>query len=107
MTSKETNAAGKKLSASIKVKVVKTKHKAKAKKVTAKVPTSMAVGQVAYVTGRYKPKKATGVKVRYSSTKASVVAIDKVGRVVAVSPGTAKVKVKAGGKTKAYKVRVQ
>jgi len=107
VTSTETSAAGKKLSASIKIKVVKAKHKAKAKKVTTSVPSSLTVGQTAYVTGRYKPKKATGVKVRYSSTKASVVAVDKVGRVVAVSPGTAKVKVKAGGKTKAYKVRVQ
>jgi len=107
MTSKETNAAGKTLSASITVKVVKAKHKAKAKKVTAKVPTSMTVGQVTYVTGKYKPKKATAVKVKYSSTKTSVLAVDKVGRVVAAAPGKAKVKIKAGGKTKTYKVRVR
>ena len=107
VTTKQTNAAGKKLSTSITVKVVKSKPKAKVKKVTASVPKSLAVGQVAYVTGKYTPKKATGVKVTYSSTKTSVVAVDKVGRVVAASAGKAMVKIKAGGKTKSYAVTVR
>ncbi|MCW5951151.1 MAG: FIVAR domain-containing protein [Propionibacteriaceae bacterium] len=106
-TSKATNAAGKTLSASVKVTVVKSKSKAKVKKVTASVPKTMKVGQTTYITGKYSPSSATGVKVTYSTSKPGVVTIDKVGRIIATSKGTDTVKVKAGGKTKTYKITVK
>ncbi|MCW5952832.1 MAG: Ig-like domain-containing protein, partial [Propionibacteriaceae bacterium] len=106
-TTTELNAAGKRQSVSIKVTVVKKKPKAKVTKVTASVPKSMKLGQVVYITGKYSPSKATGVKVTYSSSKSDVVIIDKVGRMVATTKGTEYIRVTAGGKTKSYKITVK
>jgi len=106
-TTKAKAANGKALSAKIKVTVVKSKPKAKVTKVWATVPKSMKVGQTVYTTGKYSSGKATGVKVTYSTKKAKVVVVDKAGRLVAVSKGTDTVVVKAGGKTKTYKVTVR
>lgn len=105
-TTTQLNAAGKKLSTSVKVAVVKSRSKAKVKKVSATVPKTLTRGQVAYVTGKYSPAKATGVKVTYSTSKPAVVTVDKAGRVVALAKGTAQVKVKAGGKTRSYKITI-
>ncbi len=44
---------------------------------------------------------------KYSSSKPDVVIIDKVGRMVATSKGTEYIKVKAGTKTKTYKITVK
>lgn len=107
VTSTDVSAAGKKLSTSIKVTVVKSKGKAKVTKVSASVPKTMTVGQSVYITGKYSSAKATGVKVTYTSSKTSVVAVDAVGRLVAQGKGTAKITVKAGGKSKTYKVTVK
>lgn len=106
-TTKATTAAGEKLSASAKVTVVKKKPKAKVKKVTASVPRTMTVGQQAFITGTYSPAKVTGVKVTYSTSKPGVVDVDQAGRLIAQGVGTDTVKVKAGGKTKTYKVTVR
>ena len=95
-----------KVSATIKVTVVKSKPKAKVTKVSASVPNIMQVNKYAYITGKYTSSKATGVKVKYNSSKPSVVAVDRAGRLVAKSTGTAKIKVSAAGKSKAYKVKV-
>ncbi|MGC3953052.1 MAG: Ig-like domain-containing protein [Propionicimonas sp.] len=107
VTTTQANPAGQKLSVKLKVTVVKSKPRSKVTKVTASVPRSMTVGQLAYVTGRYSSAKATGIKVTYATTKSRVVAIDKAGRLVAKGKGTAYVKVSAGGRTARYKVTVR
>lgn len=107
VTTNERNAAGKRLSKSITVKVVKKKPKSKVTKVSAAPPKSMKTGQVAYITGTYSSSRATGVKVTYSSSKPGVVRVDKAGRLVAKTTGTTYVAVKAGGKTARYKIVVK
>ncbi|MCW5952160.1 MAG: Ig-like domain-containing protein [Propionibacteriaceae bacterium] len=106
-TTKAKTASGSALSASIKVTVVSKKPKAKVTKVTASVPKTMKLGQTVFITGKYSSSKATGVKVTYATKKPNVVTVDKVGRLVAVSKGTDTIVVKAGKKTKTYKVTVR
>ncbi|MDR0945244.1 MAG: Ig-like domain-containing protein, partial [Bifidobacteriaceae bacterium] len=67
---------------------------------------TLAVGQTAYVTGRYAPAAATSAKVRYTSSDPAVVSVDKAGRLLAKAPGRAKITVKAGTKSKRYTVKV-
>jgi beta-glucosidase len=104
VTAKDMDKAGKKLSTSVKVSVVK--KKVKVKSVSASVPKSLKKGQTVYITGKYSSSKATGAKVTYKSSKPSVVEADSVGRLMAKGKGTAKVTVKAGGKSKTYTVKV-
>lgn len=106
-TSKEFTASGKRLSASIRVAVVKTKPREKVTRVAAAVPSKVRKGATVYLTGTYSSSKATGVKVTYSSTKSNVIGVDKVGRVIARNKGTAKITVKAGGKSRTYTVTVK
>ncbi|MCL2787085.1 MAG: glycoside hydrolase family 3 C-terminal domain-containing protein [Micrococcales bacterium] len=98
-------ANGKK--ATIKVTVVLKAVAAKGIKVSAKVPTKMAIGAVAYVTGKVKPAASTKVLVKYSSTKKSVATIDKAGRLVALAKGKTTIRVQAKGKVASYKVTVK
>ena len=98
-------ANGKK--ATITVTVVARSSTARVARVSAKVPKTMAVGKVAWVTGAYGPPKVRGVIVRYSSTKKSVATIDKAGRLVAKAKGTAKIRIRAKGKVKTYKLKVR
>jgi uncharacterized protein YjdB len=58
------------------------------------------------VTGKYSPSKATGVKVTFASKNKSVATIDQYGRLAAVKAGSAKIVVKAGGKSKTYTLKV-
>jgi hypothetical protein len=106
-TAVQVNATGQKVSASIRVTVVKSKGKAKVTKVWASVPRSMKKGDSVYVTGKYSSSKAAGVRVTYSSSKASVAEVDPVGRIVARGKGTVKITVKAGGTSKTYKLTVR
>ncbi|MBN9612784.1 MAG: Ig domain-containing protein [Actinobacteria bacterium] len=106
-TTAERNAAGKKLSASIKVKVVKKKPKAKVTRVHAAPPTRMSIGRAAYITGKYSSSRTTGVSVRYASSKPDVLSVDRAGRVLARKAGTAYVLVSAGGKTVRYRITVR
>jgi hypothetical protein len=108
VTTKAVDAKGKKVSASVKVKVVAKKPKSKVVKVSAaKVPKSMKLGQVSYITGKYSSAKATGVKVSYSTSKYHRVVVDKAGQLVAKSKGKDTLTVKAGGKTKKYTITVR
>lgn len=52
-------------------------------RVRAVVPDRLVVGQVAYVTGRYTPIGATGVKVTYRSSSTAVAEADVAGRILA------------------------
>lgn len=106
-TSRQLSRSGKKLSASIRATVVSKKPDAKVTKVAASVPKSMKKGKTVYVTGTYLSSQVAGVRVTYASTKRGVVTVDRAGRLVAKSKGTARVKVSAGGKTKTYKVVVK
>ena len=94
----------------IKVKVVaKAPKGGKAKVSSVKavgVPKTIVVGEIGFVTGRYSPATATGVKVTYSSSKPGVLGVDGTGQIVGKSPGVAVLKVKAGTKTKNYKIKV-
>lgn len=78
----------------------------KVSKVTANVPKNMSVGAVKYITPKYTPAKATNVKVTYSSKDKSIVSVDKAGRLVAKKAGTARIVVKAGGKSRTYTITV-
>lgn len=107
VTSLQPGASGKKLSASIKVTVVKSKSTAKVTRVTAGVPKKLGRGQSVYLTGRYSSSKATGVKVTYQSSKPWIASVDLAGRILAKKKGTATITVKAGGRTHAYQVTVR
>lgn len=105
VTTTQRDATGRKLSVRILVKV--HKRMAKVTKVTANVPKELNVGNVAYLTGRYLPARATGAKVTYSSTNPGVLEVDQVGRILARAEGTAKVVVRAGGKSARYTIVVR
>ncbi|MDR1428604.1 MAG: GH92 family glycosyl hydrolase [Bifidobacteriaceae bacterium] len=70
------------------------------------VPRTVAVGHIRAITGKYAPVGATSVKVAYKSSKPDVAAIDKAGTITPKAAGTAVITVKAGNKTKKYKVTV-
>jgi alpha-amylase len=77
-------------------------------KVTAKgVPSTMTVGQIAYATPKYSPASAKAVRVTYASSSRRVLAVDKVGRLVAKAPGKATLTVKAGKATARFRVTVR
>lgn len=105
-TSTQLNAAGKKVSASLKLTVVTKPAKAKVTRVTASVPRSLKRGQSVYITGSYSPSKATGVKVTYVTSNRAVADVDPVGRIIAKAKGTVTITVKAGAKSTTYKVTV-
>jgi beta-glucosidase len=98
------SAGGK--TATIKVTVLAAKPKAKVTSVSATVPKTLTVGSAASVTGSYKAASAAKVRVTYKSSAPTIAAIDQVGRLVAKAPGTAKITVKAGSKSKSYTVTV-
>jgi uncharacterized protein YjdB len=107
-TTKDPNAKGKKLSTSYTVKVVAKKSTAKVKSVSLpKVPKTMKVGQVLWLTGKYSTASAQSVKITYTSKTDRVLTIDSAGRLVAESKGKDVITVKAGGKTKKYTVTVK
>jgi|GEM_PF-2209608 len=97
------------LTLKIKVQVVAKKPAtvAKLKVKVAGVKKSMKVGKVAYANVTFKPKNAVGVKVTFKSTKKSVVAVDKAGRLLAKKKGKATIIFKAGKATKKIKVTVK
>jgi uncharacterized protein YjdB len=101
------NSSGTKLSTSITVTVVKAKGRAKVTKVSAGVPKSMRKGTSVHVTGKYSSSKATGVKVTYRSSRPGVAQVDPVGRILALSKGTARITVKAGNKARTYTLTVR
>jgi uncharacterized protein YjdB len=76
------------------------------KALKAKMASRLRVGQSATVRVRPGPAKATGLAVAFTSSKPSVLAVDKAGRVTAKKPGQATIRVKAGGKTVSLKVKV-
>ncbi|MDQ6523191.1 Ig-like domain-containing protein [Nocardioides sp. LHD-245] len=102
-----TDASGQRLSTSITARVVTSKPKAKVTKVRAVVPRRMQVGQSVFITGRYRSAKATGVTVTYRSSRPGVADVDAAGRILATSPGVVTITVRAGDRSKRYRVRVE
>lgn len=94
------------LRATISVKVLSKKSKTKVKSVSAAVPKTMKRGARAYLSGKFSPTSAPGVKVTYSSSAKSVLVVDSAGALTAVKKGKATITIKAGGKSKKYTVSV-
>ncbi|MDR0432856.1 MAG: glycoside hydrolase family 3 C-terminal domain-containing protein [Bifidobacteriaceae bacterium] len=95
-------------STTVKVTVVAKRPKAyKSTKVSASVPATMTIGQVAYVSGSYAPAKATGAKIGYASSNAAVVQVSSTGQLVAKAAGSATITVKTQHASKKYTVTVQ
>jgi hypothetical protein len=93
--------------AKVTVKVLKHKPaKAKVKKVSAKVPNTLKVGQTVWVTAKYPPKTAIKASPDYISSNTRIATISTVGRLVAWQPGTTRITIKAGGKKHTYTIRV-
>jgi uncharacterized protein YjdB len=94
----------------ITVKVVAKRpaaSKAKVKKVKATgIIKKRKVGQVTYANPVYTPSTAISVKVTYRSSKPSVASVDKRGRILAKKVGTARIRIKAGTKSKVYTIKV-
>jgi uncharacterized repeat protein (TIGR02543 family) len=88
---------------------VKVVNKALAlKKVTfTKPPTSLAVGKTKILKVKLTSAKATGVNITFKSSKPSVIQVDKAGKLFALKKGTAKITVKAGGKSQVITVKVK
>lgn len=106
VTTVKPGASGKRLTATVTVKVVKTRSRAKVTRVKAAVPKRLSAGQAVYVTGRYAPATATGVKVGYRSSNPRVVQVDAAGRILAVGRGKVRITVTAGGRSTSYPVTV-
>jgi uncharacterized protein YjdB len=73
---------------------------------TAGIPAQMVSGQTALARASYRPARAVRVKVRYESSRPSVLSVDSAGRLVAKRPGTAIITVKAGPRRADVRVRV-
>jgi uncharacterized protein YjdB len=81
------------------VTVVVASKATKLKKVTAKFPKSLKVGKAYQLKVKLTSAKATGVNVTFKSSKASVLKVDKAGKLLAVKKGKATITIKAGGKS--------
>ncbi|MGD9560104.1 MAG: Ig-like domain-containing protein [Oscillospiraceae bacterium] len=95
-------------SAKVKVTVLKKGAKAvKADKVTISgVKKTLEVGKTAQLKVKVSPSKATGAVATFKSSKASVLSVDKAGKLTAVKEGSAKLTVSAGGKKATATVKV-
>jgi hypothetical protein len=103
VTDEAGNVVGK-FNVKVVAKAVKlTKLTAKAKKSTLKV------GQSTMVAVKLTPKGATGVVAKFSldSKSKRIVSVDKAGKIIAKKKGTAKITVKAGGKSAKVKIAVK
>jgi 5'-nucleotidase len=100
-------AGGVKAKITVKVVAQKARKGSAVTSVKAKVPATLTAGATASITGTYSPATAVNAKVAYKSSKASVVAVDKAGTLVAKAAGKAKITVTAGGKSKVYTITVK
>jgi hypothetical protein len=100
-------AAGKSVKIAVRVLSVKPARNAVTKVVAKGVPKTLAVGASRTVLGQWTPTTATSVKVTYSSSKPSVASIDETGRLIGKAKGSTVITVKAGAKSRNYKVTVK
>ncbi len=99
-----TSVDGKKKAACTIIVVAKT---LKVKALKSFSPLTLTVGKTKQIKAKVTPAKATGVMPAYSSSNKKVATIDKAGVITAHKKGTATITVKAGGKTKTFKVIVR
>jgi hypothetical protein len=98
------------VSTKVKVTVLKKKPagaKATVKTVKVKLAKRLGVGAAAFLAPKLGPKTALAVKVTFTSSKKAVAAVDKAGRLQALAPGKAVIKVKAGKAVKKLKLTVR
>jgi uncharacterized protein YjdB len=88
----------------IKVTVVKKAVKLKQFKLTA--PKTLSVGKTAFARVSVQTKKASNLLPVFSSSNPAVLAVDRAGRLQARKPGTAKLRVRMGGKAKQLNIKV-
>jgi hypothetical protein len=70
--------------------------------------STLAVGKTAILKVKHVSKKATGVRVTFTSSNPKVLTVDKAGKIIAKSAGKASITVKAAGKTiKTKKITVK
>jgi hypothetical protein len=82
--------------------------KAKVTRAKAKgVPKTMTVGRVAWAAGSYAPARAPGIKITYRSSAKRVATIDPTGRIIARAKGKTTITIKAGPKTKKYRLTIR
>jgi hypothetical protein len=79
----------------------------KLKSVTAKLPAGMKAGGAYQIKVKLNKATATGVNVSFSSSPASVISVDKAGKLFALKKGKATVTVKAGNKKIRKKITVK
>ncbi len=99
-----TSQDGKKRAACTIIVVAKT---LKVKALKSFSPLTLTVGKTKQINTKVTPVKATGVMPAYSSSNKQVATIDKAGVITAHKKGTTAITVKAGGKTKTFKVAVR
>jgi uncharacterized protein YjdB len=95
---------------SAKIKVTVLKKGAAATPVStvviSKAEKALDVGKTLQLKAKIAPADATGAAVSWKSSKKSVLAVDKTGRLTAKKEGTAKITLKAGGKSAKVSVKV-
>ncbi len=99
-----TSQDGKKKAACTIIVVAKT---LKVKALKSFSPLTLTVGKTKQIKAKVTPAKATGVMPAYSSSNKKVATIDKAGVITAHKKGTTTITVRAGGKTKTFKVTVR
>ncbi len=78
----------------------------KVKSLVAQKPIGLTVGKTTQIKVKTTPAKATGIVPKFSSSKKTVVTIDKAGVITAKKLGTSVITIKAGGKTQKVTVTV-
>jgi hypothetical protein len=91
------------------IKVIAVPKATKLTKVTAKMSAknTLKVGKFYQLNVKLSSATATNVKVTFKSSKASVLKVDKAGKLIALKKGTATITIKAGSKSIKQKITVK
>jgi uncharacterized repeat protein (TIGR02543 family) len=91
------------------INVIAVPKATKLKKVTAKMPkkNTLGVGKFHQFNVKLSSAAATGISVTFKSSKASVLKVDKAGKLIALKKGTATITIKAGSKSIKQKITVK
>ncbi|MDR1710321.1 MAG: Ig-like domain-containing protein [Propionibacteriaceae bacterium] len=103
-SSQTPGADGQPVTVQIQVQVVSKPSSVKSTK--ADVPKTLAPGETVWINATWSKASAAPGKVTFSTSNKKIATVDKAGKLTAVAPGTVKIKVKAGSKSKTYTVRV-
>ncbi|MDR0596123.1 MAG: InlB B-repeat-containing protein, partial [Clostridiales Family XIII bacterium] len=92
--------------ATVTIKVTVVKKAVKLKKFKIKAPAKMKIGQTAVIAIKLSQKKATNLKVSFTTAPKKVAAVDKAGKITALKKGTVTVTVKIGKVKVKKKIKV-